>query len=113
MKALVFLNIHFNGLIFMQFLVLAYDATDAGALDRRMAQRDAHLAVIAGYKAKGNMKMGAALMDDDGKMIGSCIIADFESRVELEAWLKDEPYVTGKVWGEVKVQLCKIAPSFV
>ena len=96
----------------MQFLVLAYDAKDEGAPARRMAARDAHLAVIAGYKASGNMRMGTAILDDAGKMIGSCIIAEFPSRVELNAWLSDEPYIVQKVWDEVQVQDCKIAPSF-
>ena len=96
----------------MQFLILAYDATDADAINRRMAVREAHMATIARYKASGNMHIGAALLDDDGKMIGSCIIAEFPDRLGLDAWLAEEPYVTGKVWHEITVQTCKIAPSF-
>jgi uncharacterized protein YciI len=97
----------------MQFLILAYDATDAGALDRRMAAREAHLASIAEYKAKGHMHIGAALLDDSGKMIGSSLIVEFLTRAECEAWLNADPYVTGKVWHDIKIQPCKIAPSFV
>ncbi len=97
----------------MQFLVLAYDAKDEGAPARRMAARQAHLDTIARYKASGNMRIGAAILDDGGKMCGSCIIAEFPSRVELNEWLSADPYVTQKVWGEVQVQECKIAPSFV
>ena len=96
----------------MQFLVLAYDAKDEGALQRRMDTRQAHLDTIARYKASGNMRMGAAIMDETGKMIGSCIIADFPSRQELSAWLTEEPYVQHRVWQEVQIQDCKIAPSF-
>ena len=97
----------------MQFLVLAYDAKDADAPQRRLDARQAHLDTIARYKASGNMKMGAAIMDETGKMIGSCIIADFPSRQELSAWLAEDPYVRNKVWQEIQVQDCKIVPSFV
>ncbi|MBY0407384.1 MAG: YciI family protein [Rickettsiales bacterium] len=97
----------------MQFLILAYDAKDSGAAQRRMDAREAHLALIAKYKASGNMKMGAAILDDAGAMKGSCIIAEFPSRAELEAWLAEEPYMLQNVWGDVQVQVCKIAPSFV
>ncbi len=97
----------------MQFLILAYDAKDDDALNRRMAARDAHLASIAAYKAKGHMHIGAALLDDSGKMIGSTLIVEFENRAACEAWLNADPYVTGKVWQDIKIQECKIAPSFI
>ena len=97
----------------MQFLVLAYDAKDEGAPARRLEARQAHLDTIARYKASGNMKIGAAILDEAGKMCGSCIIADFPSREEFQSWLDNDPYTQQKVWGEVKVQECKIAPSFV
>jgi uncharacterized protein YciI len=97
----------------MQFLILAYDATDAGALDRRMAVREAHIANIDEYKAKGNVHIGAALLDESGKMIGSVLIVEFPSLLECEAWLSTEPYVTGKAWHNIKIQPCKIGPSFV
>lgn len=96
----------------MQFLLIAYDATDDKAMDRRMAAREAHLANIAQYKAKGHMHMGAALLDEEGKMIGSTIIAEFSSRAEMEQWLASDPYITGKVWTKTEIIPCKIAPSF-
>lgn len=96
----------------MQFLILAYDAQDSGALKRRMDAREAHLALIARYKAQGHMKMGAAILDEAGNMAGSCIIADFPSRAELDAWLAEEPYVTAKVWENIQISGCKVAPSF-
>lgn len=96
----------------MQFLILAYDATDAGALERRMKVREAHLATIARYQDKGHMHIGAAILDQNNKMIGSCIIAEFENRDALEVWLAEEPYLTGNVWDNVQVMPCKIGPSF-
>jgi uncharacterized protein len=96
----------------MQFLILAHDATDADAINRRMAARAAHIATIDKYKASDNMHIGAAILDDGNKMIGSCIIAEFPSRRELDAWLAEEPYITGKVWEKVQVMPCQIGPSF-
>lgn len=97
----------------MQFHILALDATDPDSLNRRMTHRDAHLASIAEYKAKGHMKIGAAIMDDAGKMIGSTLIVEFPDRAAMDAWLKNDPYVVGKVWEKIEVRPCKVAPSFV
>lgn len=96
----------------MQFLILAHDAKDEGAFERRMKARAAHTETISRYKASGNMHIGAAILDDAGKMTGSAIIAEFPSRKELDSWLADEPYVTGKVWGKIEIKACQIGPSF-
>ena len=96
----------------MQFLVLARDAKDADAPKRRLDAREAHLAIIAEYKAAGHMKMGAALLDDAGNMIGSCIIAEFDTRDALDVWLAKEPYLLHNVWEDVQITPCMIAPSF-
>ena len=96
----------------MQFLLIAHDAQDDAATERRMLHRDAHLANIAASKAAGNIHFGAALLDDDGKMIGSSIVAEFPTREELDAWIVADPYVTGGVWATINITPCKIAPSF-
>ena len=96
----------------MQFLIMAYDAKDPGTMERRMKVRNAHLATIARYQRQGHMHIGAAMLDDTGKMIGSCIIAEFPTHEALEAWIAEEPYVTGNVWGSIQVMPCKIGPSF-
>lgn len=96
----------------MQFLVLAYDSKDDDALNRRMTSRVDHIAMIDEYREKGNMIMGAALLDDDGQMIGSSIIADFPSKKELNEWLKKEPYVTAEVWDKIQIIPCAVGPSF-
>lgn len=97
----------------MQFLVLGYDGSDAQALERRLAVRDAHIALGDKMRDAGKMLYGAAILDDSGKMIGSVLICEFPSRAELDEWLKVEPYVTGKVWQKIEVQNCKVGPSFV
>src|SRR4051812_23280540 len=42
----------------MQFLITAYDGTDEGALERRMAVREAHLVGARAMKASGSMIIG-------------------------------------------------------
>jgi uncharacterized protein YciI len=96
----------------VQFLLIAYDATDASALERRMSVREAHLATIKRYQDAGHMHIGAAILDDAGKMIGSTIISEFETRAGLDAWLAEEPYAVAKVWDKITVCECKIGPSF-
>lgn len=96
----------------MQFIVMGYDGNDEGALERRMAVRDAHLKVCADSVASGHQLIGAAMMDDAGKMNGSCMVMNFDSREELDQWLAREPYVTGKVWERVEVIQCKVPDTF-
>lgn len=98
----------------MQFLILAFDATDDDALNRRMKHREAHLAHIAKAKAAGQAHIGAALLDEDGvTMNGSTLIVEFPDEAAVEAWLHTDPYVVGNVWDDVSITPCKIAPSFV
>ena len=54
----------------MQFLIIAYDGTDEGALDRRMAAREPHLVGARAMKANRSMIVGGAILDDDGRMVG-------------------------------------------
>ena len=93
----------------MQFLLLAYDGTDPGALDRRMKVREEHLKNTAVLKKKGEFKCGGAILDDDGKMIGSMIVYDFPDRQALDACLQNEVYFTKGVWEKVEIKPFRIA----
>ncbi|AMR32173.1 hypothetical protein A0256_12445 [Mucilaginibacter sp. PAMC 26640] len=92
-----------------QYLVTGYDYTDDGALDRRMGVRPHHLDGAVALKASGNYILGGAVLNDDGKMIGSVMVLQFETDEELEAWQKNEPYVTQKIWETVDVKPFKVA----
>lgn len=93
----------------MQFIVLGYDGQDDEALNRRLAVREAHLALFTKLHAAGDFLFGSAILDDEGKMIGSLIVCDFPSRGDLEArWLRHEPYVTGNVWQRIEIQRAKV-----
>lgn len=93
----------------MQFLVTAYDGKDPEALSRRMAAREAHLEGGKKMRDAGTMLFGAALLDAEGKMIGSAMLVEFESRADVDAWLARDPYTTGGVWQEVSVVPCRVS----
>jgi hypothetical protein len=93
----------------MQFLLLAYDGTDPEALQRRLNVREEHLKRISLLKKSGEFLFGGAILDNNGKMIGSMIVYDFPDRQSLEERLKDEPYLTEKVWEKTEIQPFRIA----
>ena len=84
----------------MQYLIRAYDGD--GKLDKRMEVRPRHL---EGMKALNDHIISAGgLLSEDGKMKGSALIMDFESREELDAYLASEPYVIEKVWEKIETE---------
>ncbi len=87
----------------MQFLVVARDGTDDGAAARRLAVREAHIEGAKAMAASGAMICGGALLDDNGAMIGSACMVEFEDRAALNAWIKGDPYMTGDVWRTIEV----------
>ena len=96
----------------MHFLITAFDGTDEGALERRLAARAAHLALGDSMIAAGTLLYAAAILDDNEKMIGSSMIVHFPTRSDLDAWLQQEPYALGGVWKDIQVRRCRPGPSF-
>jgi len=96
----------------MQFLVIGRDGSDEGAMARRLAVRDNHLALAQQMKNTGELLYASALLDDNERMVGSALFMEFEDRGALDAWLEVEPYVIGDVWRTVEVSLCKV-PGFI
>lgn len=102
----------------MHFLLIGRDGDDSDALNRRMAAREAHLAGCATLREEGHLLYAAAILSDEEsnqssqKMIGSMLVMDWQSRADLDAWLKEEPYVKGNVWQKIEINSCKLAPGF-
>lgn len=93
----------------MQFLLVAFDGTGPGALERRMKARPEHLEKIAVLKKKGNFLLGGAILDDNQTMIGSMIVYEFPDRKDLDESLKDEPYIKNGVWQKVDIRPYRLA----
>ena len=88
----------------MQFLVIAYDGTDADAQARRAAARPAHLEAVRRLKKSGRFLMGGPIMSPDGAaMIGSAMFFDFPSRSDLDSALADDAYTKLRVWNTVTI----------
>lgn len=93
----------------MQFLLVAYDGTDPEALERRMKVRQEHLDKIALLKKRGEFLLGGAILDDNGKMIGSMIVYEFTDRSSLDKRLEEEPYLIHGVWKKVEIKPYRLA----
>lgn len=88
----------------MHFLIKAYDGE--GMLDKRMEVRPRHL---EGMKTLGKQIICAGgLLDDEGRMKGSALILEFESRAALDDYLKNEPYVVEGVWRKIEVETMNV-----
>lgn len=90
----------------MKFLITAYDGTDDQALERRMSVRQMHLEGMKKLCAEGRVVSAGGILTEEGKMKGSFLVMDFENREAVDAYLAAEPYVTGKVWETIKVEVC-------
>ncbi len=93
----------------MQFLLIAYDGTDAGAPGRRMKSRPEHLEKIAIVKKTGEFLCGGAILDDSGNMIGSMILYEVPDRATLDERLMNEPYIYNKVWEKIEIRPFRMA----
>ncbi len=94
----------------MNFVVTAMDYKDEEALNRRLKMRDAHLSGLSDLVAKGHFLSGGAILNADGKMIGSSAHVCFENEEQLYAWIDNDPYVLGKVWEQIDVKEIALFP---
>ena len=92
-----------------QYIITGYDYTDEGAFDRRMAVRPHHLDGAKHLKDNGNYVIGGAILNEEGKMIGSVMILQFENDGQLKHWEQTEPYITQKIWETYEVKPFKVA----
>ncbi len=97
----------------MQFIVSGYDGQDEGALDRRMAAREDHLAIAKQMVENNKWLYAAAILNEEDKMTGSLIICEFASKQAMQSeWLDKEPYVLGKVWEKIEITRAQVPPLF-
>jgi uncharacterized protein YciI len=92
----------------VEYFILAFDGTDEDALNRRLTARDAHLAGAELLAARGELLSGGAILDDEGRMIGSSMHVAFADQGALDAWYDAEPYVTAGVWRDITIRPMRI-----
>lgn len=96
----------------MKFLVNAYDYRDENALERRLEVRSKHMEGIKElYEAK-KILFASAMINEDDIMCGSSLVMEFDTRDDLDNWLKYEPYVKNNVWEKIDICICKVPDMF-
>ena len=69
-----------------------------------MSGRSAGAEGVKQLKAGNNYVLGGALLNPDGQMFGSMMVVDFDTEEAMQAWLQNDPYVTGQVWEKIDVK---------
>jgi uncharacterized protein YciI len=92
-----------------QYLIHALDAKDDKALERRLTVRAEHLENAKSLKENGNFILGGAMLNNEGLMIGSTLVLQFETEPEFELWKQNEVYILNKVWDKIEIYPFKIA----
>ena len=84
----------------MQFVITSYDG--AGMLAKRMEVRPLHLEGME--RLKKHLIAAGGMLDDEGKLKGSVLIMEFQSREEVDDYLANEIYVKEQVWEKITVE---------
>jgi uncharacterized protein YciI len=92
-----------------QYLITGYDHTDPEALERRMSVREQHLENVRNLKKSGSHILGGAILNEQGMMIGSSMVLQFETDEAFNNWLENEIYITAKVWDKVDIRPFRVA----
>ena len=73
-----------------------------GALDLRMATREAHLAYMR--DKAGMVKVGGPMLDDAGGMAGSLLIVEAADKAAAVALNASDPYTLAGLWERVDIK---------
>lgn len=80
----------------MLVALMAHDKD--GALETRMANREAHVAYLKGSDI---VHLAGPLLDDAEQMIGSLIILDVKDMAQAKAWAAEDPYAKAGLFRDV------------
>jgi uncharacterized protein YciI len=87
------------------FVAACLDAP--GALERRVAAREAHLAYIRAQPA-GFIKVAGPFLNDAGDPIGSMFVFDAESVAAVDAFLAGDPYTAADLFHSVEIRAWRV-----
>ena len=73
-----------------------------GALDLRMATREAHLAWAR--DRHGKIRMAGPMLSEEDAMAGSLFFLEAENRAEVEAFNAEDPYTQAGLWERVEIR---------
>jgi uncharacterized protein len=84
----------------MLFAVIRHDKPHS--LSLRLSQRPKHLEYLKSVLDK--IVYGGALIDDEGKQIGSMLIIDVTGKAEAEAFADADPFVEANLFASTSVR---------
>lgn len=87
----------------MLYLVLAHDARDPDAPERRRRVREEHLGALRPWIDTGRLQVAGAYLDEDGEMRGSMMIVEADDEASLRAKLDADVYVREGVWERIEI----------
>lgn len=73
-----------------------------GALDLRMATREAHLAWARDQH--GRIRMAGPMLSESDAMAGSLFFLEAESEAEVRAFNAEDPYTKAGLWDRVEIK---------
>jgi uncharacterized protein YciI len=83
----------------MLFAVIRHDKPNS--LGLRLSARPKHLEFLQTVLHK--IKYGGALLDDEGKQIGSMLIIDVADQAEADAFVDNDPFVDAGLFASTSV----------
>ncbi len=93
----------------MGFAVIAWDRTDAGALDRRMEARQRHIDVLDGWCRDGRMPLAGPIMNEAGNPVGSVMMLEVDA-AGAEQYLREEIFAVEGIWAKHSLLPFRLAP---
>ncbi|HIC7213103.1 YciI family protein [Burkholderia stabilis] len=84
----------------MYFVVHCVDRE--GALERRLANYEAHKAYLASAKVRSIIS-GPLVSDEGETMIGSFFLVEAERKEDVIAFNRNDPFSAADVWGQVSI----------
>lgn len=88
----------------MLYLVLAHDADDPEAPERRRRVREAHLDGVRALVDAGKLQVGGAYLDDAGVMRGSMLLIEADDEASLRRRLEEDVYTREGVWERFEIR---------
>lgn len=93
----------------MPYWIHALDHTDPEALQRRMANRESHLNAAKTRADAGILLMAGAILDAEGRMVGSMLVVDLPGEAEVAALVESDAYWSGRVWASYTITPVRLA----
>lgn len=78
-----------------------YCVDKPNSLELRMANREAHLVYVGGFRDQ--LRLAGPMLDEGGDMAGSIILLEMDSLAQAQAFAADDPYNKAGLFERVDV----------